>query len=418
MADGPRRVLYVGAVLPKASETFVYREVLGLRARGADVLAASVRPPERDLGDERLDALADEAVVVYGPGLLARAARGALRRPDVLARGLLDAAAGRDVPPGKRPRLLWQCLGGLSLAERLRGRGVEHVHAHMAHVPASVAMYAARALGVPFSFTGHAADLFRDRSLLPAKLARAAFVACISEWHRGFYREAAPAGVDVPDARLPVIRCGVAVDQFAPRAGPAPADAPVLAVGRLVPKKGFDLLVEAVARLAPGQRPRVAIVGDGPEQARLERLVAERGVAERVELLGARPNAEVRRLMGEALAVALPCRVSPDGDKDGIPVVLMEAMACGLPVVSGDLPSIRELIAADATGLLVPPGDLDALTAALERLTGDPDLRARLGAAARARVEEEFALEVNLDRLEAAFARSRPAAARGAAAGV
>jgi glycosyltransferase involved in cell wall biosynthesis len=400
--SSPDHVLYVGAILPKASETFVYREVLGLRRRGTQVSVASVRPPELGLGDPALEALAHEAYVVYEPGMLPRAALGALHAPGVLLRGVLDAALGADLTPAQRPKLLWQCLGGLALAEHVRPLEIEPVHAHMAHTPTSVAMYAAQALGVPFSFTGHAADLFRDRSFLPAKLARAAFVASISGWHQRFYQAVAALRPD----QAPVVRCGVDVSAFSPGVG----GAGILAVGRFVPKKGFDLLIEAVAGLPNEVRPAVTIVGDGPEHARCQELVRQRGLAEWVSLPGAKTNDEVRALMRQAALFALPCRVSTDGDRDGIPVVLMEAMASGVPVISGDLPSIRELIEHDVSGLLVPAGDLDALTAALARVLGDDDLRGRLADGGRQRVLEEFAQGPNLDRLQRAFGGQTPRA--------
>ena len=410
-ALGPdAHILYVGAVLPKRSETFVYREVLGLRRRGIAVSAASVHPPERDLGDPELDALAAEAVPVYGRGgramlaVVRDAARAAWWRP---MRGLLEN------PATYWPKYALQSEAGYALAYRVRDREITHVHAHMAHVPATVAMSCAEALEVPFSLTGHAADLFRDRSALRTKLQRASFVSCISEWHRRFYRQQLPS---LGDERLPVIRCGVDLQEFA-ATDPAAADgSKLLAVGRLVPKKGFDVLLRAMAQPAAAGC-RLTLVGDGPEEASLRSLAAQLKLGERVIFAGAKPNREVRDLMGGAGVFVLPCREAADGDRDGIPVVLMEAMARNVAVVSGDLETIRELVADNVTGLMVRPGSVDGLAAALGRLAGDAGLRCRLADAGRARVAEEFALGVTLDRLEAAFAAAalRPSAAQVAA---
>ena len=422
-------ILYLAPVLPKRSETFVYREVLGLRGRGVRVSVASVHPPERDLGDARLDALADEALVVYGHGK--RGKLGVFR--DGARQSLIGAPAGlAEVPPLYWPKYLFQWEAGHALAYRLRRRfrgdaGITHIHAHMAHVPTTIAMACAKALGVPFSFTGHAADLFRDRSALRTKLRGAAFVSCISEWHRGFYRDLVP---QFEDAKLPVIRCGVDLDEFSPV---EPGDAPggsVLAVGRLVPKKGFDVLIEAVAKLrdrsrggepagyavtgaadsadgltsAAPENIHLTLVGDGPEEANLKALAAELNVADRIDFVGAKSNAEVRELMGEAALFVLPCREAADGDRDGIPVVLMEAMARRVSVVSGDLPTIRELVADNETGRMVKPGSADKLADAVGGLLGDAAQRERLAGAGRARVAAEFSLSVTLDRLQAAFA--------------
>ncbi|MEM9417723.1 MAG: glycosyltransferase family 4 protein [Planctomycetota bacterium] len=397
MSASTPHILYVGSILPKRSETFVYREVLGLRDRGVKVSVASVHMPERDLGDLRLDALSAEAISVYGSGLAGKAA--VMR--DSIRLGKFNWPGGlSDVSPGYLMKHLYQCEAGDALAYRVRDLGITHIHAHMAHVPTTVAMACAQSLGVPFSFTGHAADLFRDRSALKTKLERAAFVSCISEWHRGFYREIVPG---LGDAQLPVIRCGVDMREFTavePRESGGGA-ASLLGVGRLVPKKGFDVLIRAMADVPEVQ---LNLVGDGPEMANLQALADELGVADRITFAGAQPNHVVREMMGQADVFVLPCQEAADGDRDGIPVVLMEAMARNVCVVSGDLETIRELVADNKTGLMVQPGAVDELGEVLVRLSRDPSLRKRLADAGRARVAEEFSMSVNLDRLEAAFA--------------
>ncbi len=399
MSPTPPHILYVGAQLPKLSETFVYREVLGLRQRGIEVSIASVNPPPPDdaLGDPVLAQLAAEAFPVYGKGRRAKLAvyRDAARQAWVrLPKGLTE------VPKTYWPKYVFQWEAGHALAYRVRDQGITHVHAHMAHVPATVALSCAEALGVPFSFTGHAADLFRDRMALKTKLERAAFVACISRWHRAFYQDIVP----LPDERLPVIRCGVDIEAFSPAQRDDRAEAAnVLAVGRLVMKKGFDVLIRAMAAVPAA---RLTLVGEGPEESALRAVALEAGVADRVDFLGAQPNAAVRELMGRADVFALPCREAADGDRDGIPVVLMEAMARGVCVVSGDLPTIRELVTDNHSGVMVRPGSVDELSGALIRLLGDGGLRDRLAAAGRSRVAQEFSSSVNLDRLEAAFASS------------
>ncbi len=390
-------ILYVGAQLPKRSETFVYREVLGLRDRGVPVSVASVHPPEADLGDPRLEGLARDAVPVYGRGIRGKmavpldACRAAWWRP---SRGVFET------PLAYWPKHLLQTEAGYALARRVRGRGITHVHAHMAHVPATVAMSCAAALGVPFSFTGHAADLFRDRSALRTKLEQAAFIACISHWHRTFYRSVLPG---LTDAQLPVVRCGVDLADFAPVA--QVAEPRLLAVGRLVAKKGFDVLIRALATLPADTT--LTLVGDGPEDASLRSLAVEMGVDSQITFAGALPNDAVRDLMADAAVFVLPCQEAADGDRDGIPVVLMEAMARGVCVVSGDLETIRELVADKIGGVMVCPGAVDELSDALAGLLADPDQRQRLASAGRDRVAEEFSLEVNLDRLQAAFANAR-----------
>jgi glycosyltransferase involved in cell wall biosynthesis len=288
---------------------------------------------------------------------------------------------------------------GIAAGWRLRGRGIGHVHAHMAHVPATVALYIARTLRARFSFTGHAADLFVDRAALAFKLRNASFVACISNWHRSFYVDVA----DIEPARLPVVRCSVA-----PPGAIRDGTNEIVTVARLVPKKGIDLLLRAFA-IADLPDWRLRILGDGSERPALEALAQKLGVAERVVFEGARSHAECLAAISVSGLFALPCRTAANGDKDGIPVVLMEAMAAGRAVIAGDLPSIRELVR-EGEGMLVPPDDPEALAAAMRLLVERPEQRAALGAAGRRHIEEEFSDDINLARIGAAFDGSTIAA--------
>jgi colanic acid/amylovoran biosynthesis glycosyltransferase len=198
----------------------------------------------------------------------------------------------------------------------------------------------------------------------------------------------------------------VDVDTFAPAANTRRDGAlRILGVGRLVEKKGFDVLVRAIAALGE-DAPRIecTIVGSGRERERLESLIRALKVEDRVQLAGEKENGEVRSLMRASDLFVLPCRIDPGGDRDGIPVVLMEAMACGVCAVSGDLPAIGELISDEKTGVLVKGDSVESLAVALRRLIGNAQLRQRLGEAGRQRVIEEFSLGVNVQRLLAAFA--------------
>lgn len=416
----PAAILYLAGCLPTRSETFVYREVFALRELGVRVRTASVHAPARALDDGPLEALAAETLAIYPrgvAGILADAAAELAARPartaGTIARAVRDAITADDARGLRRAKVLWQALAALSLARRVRPDRIAHVHAHMAHVPATIAMYAARQLGIGFSFTGHANDLFPNRSLLRPKLARAAWVQCISRWHRDFYRSIVPR----PDEDYPVVRCGVDTRLHTP---PPPSDRPelaVLAVGRLVEKKGFDVLIEAAGDLARAGGPpvRVRIAGGGEEEARLRRLVDSLPPGASVELLGDTPNDRVMELMGEADLFVIPCRVAASGDRDGIPVVLMEAMSFGLPVIAGDLPAIRELVDGAGTGLLATPGDAASVADAVARVLRDRAMAERLGAGGRRRVEEEFGERTNVLRLSSAIeaaSRATPAPAR------
>ena len=412
-------ILYMSGTLPTRSETFVYREIFALRELGVRIDTASVHPPVRGLDDGPLDTLARETVCVYergAAGILLDALTELVGKPIRTIRTvsliLRDAAVSGDVPLGRRPKVLWQGLAGLSLARRIRPRRIGHIHSHMAHVPTTIAMYAARQLGLGFSFTGHANDLFPNRTLLKEKLERAAWVHCISEWHRGFYRSI----VARPESDYPVIRCGVDTRRYEPTSAPGGEVLEILAVGRLVEKKGFDILIEAIGDIARAGGPpvRARIAGSGEEESRLRDLIDRLPDGADVALLGETSNDRVMELMSQADLFVIPCRVAGSGDRDGIPVVLMEAMARGRCVVSGDLETIRELVRDGDTGVMVAPGDRESLVRTLTELASEQDRVERIGAAGRAWVQEEFDLGVNARRIVRTISEKYPSFLKGA----
>lgn len=399
------KVLYMSGTLPVRSETFVYREILALRALGVDICTASVHAPTHELDDAGvLDQMAKDTIEIYSKGtsaLFKDAAIEFLSHPirsiKTITRCKLDALFSGEVPLSRKPKVIWQGIAALALAKRVRGSGVTHIHSHMAHVPTTIAMYTAMQLGIPFSFTGHANDLFPNRTLLREKLQRAQWVNCISEWHRGFYQSIMPRLED----DYPIVRCGV--DTAAYEATPAPRKdkLEVLSVGRLVEKKGMDVLIKSAGEIAKMGSPllRVRIAGSGPQHDELQDIVSKLPPIAEVELLGDTDNDTVMRLMCEADVFALPCRVADSGDRDGIPVVLMEAMARGRCVISGDLETIRELIGHNVSGVMIPPGDQARLTEVLIELAKDRDRVDEMGRNARARIEEEFDLMLNARRI-------------------
>lgn len=395
-SEGPA-ILYVGSRLPELSETFVYRELLGLRARGYHLVTASVRAPRPQTSDPIIDALAKEALVIYGRGSVTSLPRALLWRPRLMAEAIIDAWQADHPSFKSRVKHVYQAAMAISAAWRLRSKPIAHVHAHMASVPAMLGYYIARANASTFSFTGHASDIFVSRAALRFKLERASFVSCISYWHRQFYREVAT----IDTARLPIIRCSVALPgQIEPQGYE------VVTVARLVAKKGVDLLLKAFAQAAlPGWTLRV--VGDGPERATLEAMANALGISMQVRFDGARPHAESLAAIRRAGIFVLSCRTATNGDKDGIPVVLMEAMAAARAVIAGDLPAIRELVSHGEHGLLVPADDPTALARALVELAGDPARVLAMGLAGREHVRAEFSDAVNLDRLESAFLHAR-----------
>ncbi len=385
------KIAYIAGQFPLRSETFVYREVRELRRRGWDVTCVTLRasndPPEHSAD------LSRDLIVVYTPGQLGGLALQSIK--DAFMPGESTAIADRL-------KLIHQSRAASALASRLQTLGIQHIHTHFAHAPTTIGMYAAMKMQIPFSFTGHANDLFQRRVLLKRKLQRAKFVSCISEEHRKLYNSIHRRS----DTDYPVIRCGVDVESFTHLTETAKRHPrTILTVCRLVEKKGVDTLIRAFSQLQNADI-QLVIAGDGPQRHQLEKIVSETRATDRVKFLGAVSNDHVRELLQASDIFALPCRVDQNGDKDGIPVVLMEAMACGLPVVTGDLPAIRELVLGQQTGLLVDGQRVEETTAALQNLLNNPALANQLGQAGRSRVMDEFSLTQNVTRLENAIHRA------------
>jgi len=298
-------------------------------------------------------------------------------------------------------------------AARLRGDRVAHIHSQWVDACGTIAMYAAWLLEVPFSFTGHASDLFRERCALEDKIRRAEFIACISEFHRRLYLQHGAR----PEQLL-MAYCGIDLKWFYPkRADSSERPYRVVASGRLVEKKGFAYLVEACRILAQrGERFECVIGGSGELEAGLRSQVQQLGLADRVRLTGKMLLQEkiVEFMHGGDLYV-LPCVWASDQDVDGLPQMLVEAMACGLPAISTRLVGIPDLVRHEETGLLVEPNDAAGLADAIARLMRDRALAARLAAAGRRRVEERFDLETCLEPLIDRYRRRLDLAGPGAA---
>jgi glycosyltransferase involved in cell wall biosynthesis len=392
------RLAYVVAEYPKVSHTFVMREIAALRRLGATVETFSIRrtPAEGLLSDDDR-AAAQETFAVLPPDwprLIRAHVRWALRRPRRYAATLgLALASG---PPGARARL-WQLFyfaEAVLVADELARRQVEHVHAHFVNVASWVTLLAVHLCGPPltWSFTMHGPLEFDDvgHHRIAAKVARADAVVCISDFARAQLMRL--VGRE-HWGKLRIVHCGVEPARYAPAGnGRPPAGAPVevISIGRLDAMKGYPVLVDAVAQLARDGAPvRLTLVGDGPDAAMLREQAERQGVAELVSFTGALSAHEVTARLRLADVFCLPSFA------EGVPVVLMEAMASGLPVVSTGVMGIPELVRDGVSGLLVPPGRPEPLAAALRTLADDPEARRALGAAGRAAVEREFDVDAS-----------------------
>ncbi len=389
------RVLYVVSLFPCWSETFIVREIEQLIARGVDVRILSLKAPSERMVQSRAEALlprtmhpASTAQTVLR--VLAECARHPLVMLSVFLRTL--GLWRQPVVLAKTWVALARAIGRL---DEVRAFAPNYVHAHWATYPSTVAWCLGRLLRKPYGFTCHAHDIFVDDQLLRLKLATARLAVTISQFNVRHLRPWAS-----PGAREPVvIHCGVDLDEmpFTPEGRVADE---LLAVGRLDPIKGFAVLIRAMARVkAAGVPARLTVIGEGPERAALEELVRACDVADRVSLPGARPQEGVRAAMRSANLFVLPSVVTPDGNRDGIPVALMEAMACGTPVLSTTVSGIPELIADGVEGRLVAPDNDEALAHAIIEMLADAPARERWTRAARARITREFDARLEAGRL-------------------
>lgn len=373
---------------PAPSHTFIRREVSALRRLGLEVETFSIRPGHALSEEDRVEAARTFTVLRGSLAALAGPVISALvRRPGRWVSALRTAL--RHALPGlaNRGRAFVYFAEGMRLAGELERLGVEHLHDHFANAAAVAGLAASRYLGIGWSVTVHGLSDFAGAMTprLGEKLEDAAFVASATEWGRARLRE---LGGGRHDAKVHVVRCGVELARLpAPvRRQPGPGEPlVVLSVGRLSPEKGHLGLVEAFAEvIRRGPDCRLVLIGGGPEEAAIRAAIAAGGLDERVELRGAQPEAAVLEAMASAHVFAMSSLM------EGLPVVLMEALALQLPVVAPDITGIPELVVHGETGLLYPAGDWLELATRLEHLASDPALRARLGAAGRERVVREF----------------------------
>lgn len=397
------RIAYIISEYPAPSHTFIRREIAELRRRGLAIDAISIRATDAR-GDSPLDAGERAATQVVQRGaasMLAVAAGEIVAHPVRFARTLRLALKHRA--PGAKS-LLWSMFHlceGLVAARLLRASGATHVHSHFANSGSTIALLAARFAGLPWSFTVHGISEtdYPAGVMLGDKVRHADFVACAS-W---FIRAQALRVVDpVHWARTTIVRCGIDLDALPPVPVRDPGR-PVgfVCVGRLSSEKGHAGLLDAFGKvIASGQRATLELVGDGPCGAALRAQVAAAGLGEHVHFAGRLDERRTLERIAASDVLVLPSLM------EGLPVVLIEALALGKPVVSSWVAGVPELVEPDVNGLLFAPGDWATLATRLQTICADAGLRARLAANARARVAAEFAIPLAVQPLVERFSRA------------
>ncbi len=411
--SGPLRVAYIMSRFPKLTETFILYEILALEALGVSVeVYPLLRERERVIHPEAARMLPQ---VHFHPfvslPILVAQWHFFWRKPLPYLRLWFDVlrwAAGSA-------NFFIGALGifpkAVRFAYEMERLGIHHVHAHFCNHPAVAALIIHRLTGIPFSFTAHGTDLHVERRMLDKKVAAAAFAVTVSEFNKALMvRECG----DGAREKIHVIHCGIEPALFTPpprRDGPGPMQ--VLCVSTLRRVKGHQYLIEACRLLRErGVEFVCHLVGEGPLRRKVEAQIERAGLRSQIRLHGGLPRLEVIKLMATADVAVIASNPTQAGRQEGIPVTLMEAMACGLPVVATAITGIPELVDSGISGLLVPAGDPTALADALQALGRDPGLREKMGRAGREKVVREFNLQVNVQQLLDLFlakGREKPA---------
>ncbi|MGH1363401.1 MAG: glycosyltransferase family 4 protein [Calditrichia bacterium] len=405
------RLAYIGPEIPALSATFIYREILALERRGIYVLSLSVHKPGQTASETEAWELARRTDYLYAVSLLRLLIINlfCLCTKPVSYLSTLSMVASDIGKTGiAKPssyKLLYQFMVAVYASRQISQNNCSHVHAHFAHVPTQIAMYAASLSGVPFSFTSHANDLFQRGSLLAQKVERSTSAVTISEFNRRWLREQG-----IHSSKVSIVRCGVNTSEFVPKVQEETSTRrpKIGSLGRLVEKKGLDVLLRAACSLScEGQNFELEIAGNGPLEAELLELVNELGLQNHVSFCGSIAHDNVADWMKGLDMFVLACKRDRNGDQDGIPVVLMEAMALGVPVISTRISGIPELIHDGFSGRLALPGDVPSLTEAIREALNFPRKTANMASVALNRIEEEFAEPVNVNRLLQIFAPQR-----------
>lgn len=392
------RVAYVLKRYPRYSETFIVNEILAHETAGTELRIFSLYPPADTHFQDAISRVRAPVNYLSVGRPKASALWALLRRARAAGLAVTELLALPETDEDVRD-VTW----ALELALAVRAQGITHLHAHFASGATTVARLAARLAGVPYSFTAHAKDIFHESVRdddLRRKLSGAAAVVTVSDFNRAYLQ----ARFGEAAAKVRRIYNGMDLARF-PYAAPETRPLEIVAVGRLVEKKGFADLVRACALLRErGEVFRCRIIGTGELEGVLLEQIVQLGLEGTVELLGPRPQRELAGYLQSAAAFAAPCVVGEDGNRDGLPTVLLEAMALGTPCVATDVTGIPEVLRDGETGLNVPQHHPEALADALARLLHDGALRVRLAAAARALIEREFDIVKNAALLRALLA--------------
>jgi colanic acid/amylovoran biosynthesis glycosyltransferase len=396
--DRHSEVAYVLKMFPRFSQTFVVNELLAHEAAGLPLNIFSMRLSDDTRFHESLARVQSPVTHILKPSGKSYDFLAELRATHRLMPTVLEVIANN-------PWIIASDMQqAMILARTVHERGIRHLHAHFGTIATTVSRLAAAMAGITYSFTAHAKDIFHEsvsKRDFRSKMDDAAAVVTVSHYNLEHLAAEFPSVAD----RIVHIDNGLDLSHFRYEE-PTCREPLVLGIGRFVEKKGFTYLIEACSEIFKAMpRARCEIIGVGVLEDELRSQIDRLGLQGSVRLLGPQPQEEVRRKLRQASVLAAPCVLAADGDRDGLPTVLLEAMAIGTPVVSTDVTGIPEILEDGVTGLAIPQRDSSALAGACQRLLEDAGLRKRLSVNARALIEKRFDICQNSAQLRALFGR-------------
>jgi len=393
------KIAYVVKRYPRFSETFIVNEILAHESAGVDVGIFSVRPPVDTHFQDVISRVKAPVEYIHSDSVRAADLWLAMQHCSTVCASdwrVLDEFIEEPV---------LNLYGGLLLARKLIEGDYTHIHAHFGSVATSIARIASRLSGIPYTFTAHAKDIFHESVIeedLRAKIADAKAVVTVSKYNASNLSARFPESTD----KINLIYNGIDLNMFAYN-DQSNRECSIVFVGRLVEKKGLPTLVEACEILKKqGLDFRCRIIGTGEEEASIKSDIADRALLDVIDMVGPLPQAEVAAEIAKASVVAAPCIVGADGNRDGLPTVILEAMAIGTPCVSTDVTGIPEVVRHGETGKIVSQFDANGLAAALKELLDDRPLREKFALAGRKLIENEFDSVTNTGKQRHLFQRA------------
>jgi colanic acid/amylovoran biosynthesis glycosyltransferase len=390
-------IAYIIGTYPGLTTTFIDREIRSLRSMGVHVRVISIRRPHTILAraQEQLQSITSYLLPVSWVRFMVGHVRFSLLKPVIYFGTLIELLRSHHPSLSARMKSILHFAEGVYAAELIRGEKYDHIHAHFADRASTAALVASKLLNVPYSITAHANDIYVKPELLDLKFSQASFVATCTGYNHQHLEKAYKL-----NGKLHCLYHGLELEDYQPEVGASSEMPSIASVGQLKEKKGFSYLIEACQILRDkGYTFHCQIIGEGPLRSTLEQQIRNLSLESYVTLCGALPHESVIRQLKSSVMFVLPCITGSDGDRDGIPNAILEAMAMQLPVVSTLHSGIPEVVTNEFNGLLVPSADSKSLAEAIARLLDHPGLRHQMGERGRQIVAENFDAKHNASQL-------------------